>query len=104
MSKQICNCPFGNPGIAIADNCPLHGLKKDNNSNTGTVTGGELAKWYLIPTSFKPLGELRDIIIAEMDINVTNELTQQVKELQEENERLRKAIRGANEVLKNTEI
>ena len=32
-------------------------------------------KWYLIPTSFKPLAELREVIIAEMDINVTKDIT-----------------------------
>ena len=47
---------------------------KEDTPNTGTVTGGEgLAKWYLIPTSFKPIGELREVIIAEME--VTADLT-----------------------------
>jgi len=46
---------------------------QDNNNTS--------AKWYLIPTSFKPLGELRDVIIAEMDINVTEELKAENGEL-----------------------
>lgn len=40
-------------------------------------------KWYLIPTSFKPLGELREVIIAEMDINVTKDITDKNTSLKE---------------------
>jgi hypothetical protein len=31
--EEICNCPFGNPNIAIADNCPIH--RKDKQEQTG---------------------------------------------------------------------
>ena len=54
---------------------------KEESSNR--EEGFTAAKWYLIPTSFKPVGELRDIIIAEMDINVTNKLEQENKTLKE---------------------
>jgi len=40
-------------------------------------------KWYLIPTFFKPLGELREVIIAEMDINVTKDITDKNTSLKE---------------------
>lgn len=54
-------------------------------------------KWYLIPTSFKPLGELREVIIAEMDINVTNDLTNENTSLKE----TIAALEERNEVLVN---
>lgn len=58
---------------------PEQAVKEESqdNSKEGVILGEEntvLAKWYLIPTSFKPIGELRDIIIAEMDIDVTNNI------------------------------
>lgn len=56
---------------------PMVKEESQDNSKEGVILGEEntvLAKWYLIPTSFKPIGELRDIIIAEMDIDVTNNI------------------------------
>jgi len=66
-------------------------LLPDSRSKEESSVGFTGAKWYLIPTSFKPVGELRDVIIAEMDINVT-------KELLEENE----SLSAQNTILKET--
>jgi len=69
---------------------------KEQSSNRGEGFMG--AKWYLIPTSFKPLRELRDIIIAEMDINVTNELKEENTRLKERIEVLEGALKPFSEM------
>lgn len=51
------------------------------------------AKWYLIPTSFKPLGELKEVIIAEMDLNVTTDISEENEKLKQSNEALVSALR-----------
>jgi len=70
---------------------------KEQSSNRGE--GDMKAKWYLIPTSFKPVGELRDMIIAEMDISVTNELKEENQQLMESNTRLKERIEVLTDAL-----
>lgn len=55
--------------------------------------GDILAKWYLIPNSFKPMGELRDCIMVEMEMNVINDLEEENKSLREANERMKEALK-----------